>query len=308
MGTAQELGVRLGFAGGTALTSIDQIREDAIWASQVGFDSYWVSYVFGIDPLVALPVVASDAPGIELGTSVVPTVGRHPIAMAQLARSAQQACNGRFTLGVGPSHQVVVEALYGEPWDRPFERTREYLDVLVPLCSGEPAASSGTQVTGHATLNIPSEPVPVVLAALGPKMLDLAGRVAAGTHVGQCGPKTIAEHTAPTINAAAADAGRPAPRIIALVNLCVGDNPDAIRAAAAEGSGAYAALPSYRAMLDREGIEDPTDLILAGSMDQITEGLQAYIDAGATDLRLGIYAPDIEHARTTREALAEWMA
>ena len=308
MGTAQDLGVRLGFAGGTALTSIDQIRDDAIWASTAGFDSYWVSYVFGVDPLVALPVVAGDAPGIELGTSVVPTVGRHPIAMAQLARSAQQACGGRFTLGVGPSHQVVVEALYGEPWDQPLERTREYLNVLVPLCAGEPAASSGNQVTGHATLNIPSEPVPVVLAALGPKMLDLAGRVATGTHVGQCGPKTIAEHTAPTINGAAADAGRPAPRIIALVNLCVGDDPDAIRAAAAEGSGAYGALPSYRAMLDREGIEDPTDLILAGSMNEIADGLQAYVEAGATDLRLGIYAPDDDHAQATRDALAEWLA
>ena len=109
MGAANDLGVRLGFAGGTTLTSIEEVRADASWASQVGFDSYWVSYVVGVDPLVALPVVAGDAPNIELGTSVVPTVGRHPVSMAQLARSAQQACDGRFTLGIGPSHQVVVE-------------------------------------------------------------------------------------------------------------------------------------------------------------------------------------------------------
>lgn len=308
MRAANDLGVRLGFAGGTALTSIDQVRADAAWASQVGFDSYWVSYVFGVDPLVALPVVASDAPNMELGTSVVPTMGRHPIAMAQLARSAQQACNGRFTLGIGPSHQVVVEGVYGERWDQPLERTREYLDVVVPLCAGEPAAVTGNHITAHATLDIPCEPVPVVLAALGPKMLALAGQVATGTHIGQCGPRTIAEHTAPTINAAAEAAGRPAPRIIALVNLCVGDDPDGIRAAASAGAGVYAALPSYRAMLDREGINDPTELILAGSMDQIADGLAAYVAAGATDLRLGISAPDDTHARATRDALAQWVA
>ena len=305
---ASELGVRLGFAGGTQLTTIDQVRTDAQWAAASGFDSYWVSYVVGVDPLVALPIVAPDAPSIELGTSVVPTAGRHPIAMAQLARTAQQASDGRFTLGVGPSHQVVVEAMYGEPWARPVERVREYLDVLVPLCEGEPAATTGNQVTGHTTLEIPCDPVPVVLAALGPKMLELAGARTAGTHVGQCGPRTIAEHTAPTINQAAEAAGRPAPRIVALVNLCVGDDGDALRAAASETAGGYGALPSYRAMLDREGIEDPTDLILAGSMSEITDGLMPYVEAGATDLRLGIYAPDDAHAQRTRSALADWMS
>jgi 5,10-methylenetetrahydromethanopterin reductase len=307
MGAAQDLGVRIGFAGGATLTSIGQVRADAQWAVQAGFDSYWLSHAFGIDPLVALPVIASDALGIELGTSVVPTVGRHPIAIAQLARSAQQACGGRFTLGVGPSHQAVVEPLYGEPWDQPLQRTREFLDVLVPLCAGRPAASSGNQISGHAALDIPSEPVPVLLAALGPQMLELAGRVATGTHVGQCGPRTIAEHTAPTINAAAEAAGRPTPRIIALVNLCVGD-PSIVRAAASANAGAYGALPSYRAMLDREGIDDPTDLILAGSIDEIANDLTAYVDAGVTDLRLGIYAPDDDHASTTRQALAAWVS
>ena len=307
MGASQDLGVRIGFAGGTTLTTVDQVRQDTIWAANAGFDSYWVSYVVGIDPLIALPLVANDTQGMELGTSVVPTVGRHPIAMAQLARSAQQVCGGRFTLGVGPSHQVVVEAMYGEPWTRPVERTREYLDVLIPLCNGEPAAVSGNQITGHTTLTIPSERVPVILAALGPKMLELAGQVADGTHVGQCGPRTIAEHTAPTITAAAEAAGRPAPRIIALVNLCVGD-PETVRAAASEGAGRYAVLPSYKAMLDREGVTDPTELILAGSMNEIAEGLERYAQAGATDLRLGIYAPDEAHALATRAALAEWVS
>ena len=304
---ATELGARVGFAGGTTLTTIDEVRDGARWAEQAGFDSYWVSYVFGVDPLVALPLAAADAPTIELGTSVVPTVGRHPIAMAQLARTAQQACDGRFTLGVGPSHQVVVESIYGERWDQPLERVREYLDVLVPLCDGERASTAGNQIRVDATLTLPSEPVPVILAALGPKMLDLAGRVAAGTHLGQCGPKTIREHSAPTINAAAADAGREDPRIIALVGVCVTDDPAAVREAAAPGAAWYAALPSYRAMLDREGIADPTDLILAGSLDQIVAGLSDYVEAGVTDLRIGVAAHDDAHAHATRDALAHWL-
>lgn len=304
---ARELGARIGFAGGTALTTIDEVRDGARWAEQAGFDSYWVSYVFGVDPLVALPLAATDAPTIELGTSVVPTVGRHPIAMAMLARTAQQACGGRFTLGIGPSHQAVVEAIYGEQWDRPLERVREYLDVLVPMCNGELAAATGKQVTAHATLTLPSEPVPIILAALGPNMLDLAGRVTDGTHVGQCGPKTIRQHTAPTIKAAAADAGRKPPRIIALVNVCITDDPLMVRAAAAPGAARYAAWPSYQAMHQREGIAEPTDLVLAGSMDDIATGLAEYVDAGVTDLRIGVAAPDDDHLQATRTGLADWL-
>ena len=305
MTSSLDRGVRVGLAGGTQLSSIDEVRADAIWAAEAGFDSYWVSFVVGVDPLVALAVVANDVAEIELGTSVVPTVGRHPIALAQLARTTQQACDGRFTLGIGPSHQIVAEAMYGEPWERPLQRTSEYLDALAPLCNGQPCALNGEQITAHTTLDVPGPPVPILLAALGPRMLELAGRMTDGTHVGQTGPKTIANHTAPILRAAAAEAGRPDPRIVALVNLCVTDDPAGVRAAAAAGAANYAALPSYRAMLDREGVEDPTDLILAGSIDEISAGLASYVEAGVTDLRLGVLAPDAAHAATTRESLAE---
>jgi len=301
------LGARIGLAGGTGLTTIDQVVADAAWAAEVGFDSYWVSFVAGVEPMVALAVAAGSVDDIELGTSVVPTVGRHPIALAQLSRTTQQACGGRFTLGIGPSHQIVAEGLYGEQWARPLQRTSEYLDALVPLCNGEPAAISGEQVTAHMTLDVPSEPVPVILAALGPKMLELAGRMTDGTHVGQTGPHTLANHTVPMIQAAAAKAGRPDPRIIALINVCVAET-DAerrlVRQAAAPGAATYASLPSYRAMLDREGIDDATDLILVGSIDEIAAGLAAYVEAGATDLRIGVASPDDTFRTRTRDALA----
>ncbi len=305
---SEQLGVGLGFAGGTTQRTIEGVRSSAAWAADVGFDSYWLSYLIGVDPLVALAVVAPDVPDIELGTSVVPTVGRHPIALAQLARTTQQACAGRFTLGIGPAHQVVVEGKYGEVWDRPVERTSEHLDALVALCNGEPANVDGNQVQVHAELDIESEPVPIVLAALGPKMLELAGAKTAGTHIGQTGPKTIKSHTAPLINKAAEAAGRPKPRIIALVNLSVTDDPAAARKAAADDAAGYASLPSYRAMLDREGISDATDLLLYGSMDDIAAGIEEYVEAGVTDLRLGVKARNDEERDATHVALAEWLA
>lgn len=308
MSSAAGLGVRVGLAGGTQRTTIESVRADVRHAADAGYDSYWLSFVAGVDPLVALAVVAPDSGDVELGTSVVPTVGRHPIALAQLARTTQQACDGRFTLGIGPSHQIVAQALYGEPWDRPLERTTEYLAALGALCRGEESSVNGEQITAHQTLDIPCEPVPIVLAALGPRMLELAGRETAGTHVGQTGPKTLASHTTPIITAAAASAGRPAPRIIALVNLCVTDDPDALREFARPGSAGYAALPSYRAMLDREGVDDAVDLVLAGSMSEIADGLARYVEAGATDLRIGVIAPDADHRSRTLDAVAEWLA
>ncbi len=307
---SERLGARIGLAGGTARTTIADVQADAAWAADAQFDSYWLSFVRGVDPLVALAVAGADASSgdIELGTSVVPFAGRHPIALAQMARTTQQACDGRFALGVGPSHQIVVEHAYGEPWACPLQRSGEYLDALIALCNGETAAVVGNQVTARAGLDIPSEPVPVLLAALGPRMLELAGEATTGTHVGQCGPETIRTHTAPTINAAAAAAGRDRPRIVALVNLAVTDDPSAVRRAAAPGFAGYGALPSYRAMLDREGVEDPTDLLLAGSIEQIAEGLAGYVEAGATDLRIGVVAADDADRDQTRDALATWLA
>lgn len=305
----KELGARIGLAGGTGITAIAGARADVAWASEAGFHTYWLSQVFGVDPVVALAAVADAGPALaELGTSVVPTVGRHPIALAQQARTAQQAAGDRFTLGVGPSHEIVAEAVFGETWDRPRRRTEEYLDALLPLCRGEAAAVSSPHMHAHATLDIPCAPVPVILAALGPRMLALAGRATAGTHLGNCGPKTIRNHVAPVIREAAAAAGRPEPRIIALVAVSVTDDPAAsIEASRVAGAG-YAALPSYRRTLDLEGVESPADLLLAGSYEHVHEGLAAYVEAGATDLRIGAAGPDAATVARTRDALATALA
>ncbi len=194
------------------MTSVDQVRREATWAASAGFESFWVSQAFGVDPLVAVAAVGRDVPEFaELGTSVVPLAGRHPLALGAEVLTAQSALEGRLVLGIGPSHQVVVEHIFGESYGRPFTRTKEFLDALLPLLNGEPADVSGDEVTAHGGLTIEAPRCPVLVAALGPRMLRLAGEVAAGTTLGQCGPKTIGTHIAPILNGAAEAAGRPGP-------------------------------------------------------------------------------------------------
>jgi F420-dependent oxidoreductase-like protein len=301
---ANPIGVPVGYGAGTGMTSIEQVRAEARWAEDAGFDSFWLSQIFGVDPIVALAAVGAGVPGLaRLGTSVVPLVGRHPLALAAQARTAQSALDGRFVLGVGPSHAMVSEGFFGEPYDRPFSRTREFLSVLAPLLRGENVDLDGEIVEAHGWLTIDATPCPIFLAALGPRMLELAGRTVAGTTLSSCGPRTIAAHIAPVINAVAADAGRPPPQIQAMVEVAVTDDPAAAHAESVESGQLYAALPAYRRVLDLEGIESGADLLLAGSIDRIVDGLRSYVDAGATELRLCIGSSDGRVIGATRDAL-----
>ncbi len=304
------LGVPIGFAGGTDLTTIAEVRAEATYAAEAGFDSFWVSQIFGVDPIVALAAIADDCQQFsEVGTSVVPIYGRHPLALAAQALTAQSALDGRLTLGIGPSHAVVIESFFGESYDRPFSYTREFIEALNPLLRGEAASINGEELTTHGMLNISADPVPILLAAMGPKMLELAGAHTAGTSLGGAvGPKTIANHIAPTINQAAADAGKPSPRIKGFPLFAVTDEPEVARAAAIEGGAGYASLPAYRAMLDREGVENGGELAFFGSMDEVAEGFQTYIDAGATELRIAVLAHDDATEQRSRDAIAEWIA
>ena len=294
----------MGYGAGTGMTSVEQVRAEARWAEDAGFDSFWVSQIFGVDPMVALAAVGTDVPGLtHLGTSVVPLAGRHPLALAAQARTAQSALDGRFVLGVGPSHAMVSEGFFGESYDRPFTRTREFVSALAPLLHGENVDLRGEIVEVHGWLTIDSSPCPILLAALGPRMLDLAGRMAAGTTLSSCGPRTVATSIAPVINAAAAEAGRPPPQIQAMVEVAVTDDPAAAHAESVKSGKLYAALPAYRRVLDIEGVESGADLLLAGTIDRIVDGLRSYVDAGATELRLCIGSSDERVIGATREAL-----
>lgn len=302
------LGVRWGFAGGVALSSVSAVRTSAREAIAAGFESFWISQSNAVDPVVALAAAADEVRDLqEVGTSVVPLYGRHPLGVAQMVRTAQSVLDGRLTLGIGPSHRGPVNDSLGMSWDRPLSYTREFLDGLQPLLSGQQANAEGQQLVTRAELNVEAKNTPILLAALGPRMLALAGARTAGTTVGQCGPNTIRTHIGPLVNEAAAAAGRPAPRIMALIRLCVTDTPGPAYALAQEVGAFYAALPSYAAVLAKEGLTEPADLHLIGSWEHVLDGLGRYVEAGVTDFRLEIVAPDRADHQRTLEAFGTYL-
>ena len=182
-------GMRWGYAGGTTLASIEEARVAGKFAASAGFDSFWISHAKGIDPMMALACIADDIPGLqEVGTSVTPLYGRHPIGLSQLVRTAQNALDGRFTLGVGASAKNHAEGTLGLSWDKPFSYTREFFDAMEPLLADQPVDVTGDQVSAHGELNIASKPTPILLAALGPRMLKFAGARTAGTTLGPACP------------------------------------------------------------------------------------------------------------------------
>ena len=275
---------------------VEQVQRMA----DAGFASASSSQIFGYDALTTLALVGQSVPGIDLATSVVPTYPRHPIMLAAQALTVQAATGGRLTLGIGLSHQIVVETVFGQSFDRPLRHMREYLSILLPVLRGEPVSFQGETLSGTTwgPLEIDAPPPSVVVAALGPKMLELAGSVADGTATWMTGPATIRDHIVPSITAAAEAAGRPAPRVIVGLPVCVTDDVDGARAGAAETFAIYGTLPSYRAMLDREQAGGPGDVAIVGDEAAVTEQLAALGVAGATELVASIYGDPDERDRS----------
>jgi len=297
--------MRIGWNGGGHHASLESIRDEARRAASDGFASFWLSQITGPDALTALAAVAGDAPGIELGTSIVPVYGRHPLTLAAQALTTQAATGGRLVLGIGASHQVFVEGMFGESYARSFTRTRETLLALRGLLAGEAVSLEGSQVVARGRLSIEAPPCPILVAALGEKMLELTGREADGVTLWMVGPKTVADYVAPRLRDAAARAGRPSPRILAGVPVCVTGSPDRARAFAAEQLQIYGALPAYRATLTREGLEGPEGLLATGTENEVRARIEAYLSAGATDLRVRGLCPTPEDAERTRAFLRD---
>jgi 5,10-methylenetetrahydromethanopterin reductase len=279
--------------------ALARLRDQLQSAADDGFASAWMSNIFGLDALTALAVAGSQVPGIELGTAVVPTYPRHPAVLAQQALTAATALGGRLTLGIGLSHKIVIEDMYGYSFGRPARHMREYLSVLLPLLDGQPASFDGETLHGHIGLTTPRPGrVPVLLAALGPQMLRLAGERADGTVLWMTGPATIRDYIVPAISKAAEAAGRPRPRVVCLLPVCVTDDPDGARARANRVFAIYGQLPSYRAMLDKEGAGQPGDIVLAGDEDAVAAQIAALDEAGVTDFVAAQYARGADAERT----------
>src|ERR1022692_4238691 len=276
----------------------NNLNEQLQRAADDGFASAWMNNIFGLDALTALAVAGSRVPGIELGTAVVPTYPRHPAVLAQQALTVAAATGGRLTLGIGLSQKIVIEDMYVYDFTQPIRHMREYLAVLLPLLDGQPVAFRGETLSGHIALSTPAPGrVPVLLAALGPRMLRLAGEQAEGTVLWMTGPATVREHIVPEITAAAKAAGRPSPRVVCILPVCVTDDPDGARARAAKVFAIYGDLPSYRAMLDREGAAGPGDVALVGDEDAVAAQLSGLAGAGVTDFVAGEYARGDDAAR-----------
>ncbi len=290
-----------------ALTGLaDQLRRGA----DDGFASAWLANIFGLEALTALAVAGSQVPGIELGTAVIPTYPRHPAMLAQQAMTAALAVGqGRLTLGIGLSHQLVIESMYGYSFDKPARHMREYLEVLLPLLDGTPVSVDGSTVHAHIGLSTPrAATVPVLLAAMAPRMLRLAAEQTAGTILWMTGPATVRDYIVPTITAAASAAGKDAPRVVCQLPVCVTSDPGAARAQAGEAFAIYGQLPSYRAMLDKEGAAGPADVAIVGDEDAVATQIADLAAAGATDFVAAVFAADEADRRRTRSLLKKIIA
>jgi 5,10-methylenetetrahydromethanopterin reductase len=289
---------------GTMLDLAGHIRA-AQQAENAGFAAAWLPQVFALDALTVLALAGRETSRIALGTAVVPTYPRHPVVLAQQALSAQAACGGRLLLGIGLSHKVVIEGMLGLDYSRPIGHMREYLTVLNSLLGGEAAALQGDLYRVNARLAVPEAArPPLLVAALGPAMLKLSGSLADGTVTWMGGVAYLRDVAVPTIRHAAAQAGRPAPRVVCMAPVCVADDADAARAAADAQFAGYGQLPSYRATLDRGGAAGPGEVALAGDEASVTEQLRAYADAGVTDFACAPYALPGETTARTLELLA----
>jgi F420-dependent oxidoreductase-like protein len=272
-------------------TTPDDIVEETKAAS--GLSTVWANQGFGWDALLAL-TVAGQVPGIRLGTAVVPVPQRHPLVLASQALSVQAATGNRLTLGLGAGIGVMVSGMFGLPTDHPVRRLREYLDVLEPLLRGEPVEHRGETLTAVGSVSVPgAEPPRLLLAALGPAMLRLAGERTDGTVTWMAGPRTLADHVVPTITAVA-----PGARVVAGLPTCVTHDPDAVREQVGARFGLARQVPEYRAVFEREGVAGPQDVAVVGDEAAVAAQLARLAEAGVTEFMAAPVGDDTDRRRT----------
>ncbi|WP_445168628.1 TIGR03564 family F420-dependent LLM class oxidoreductase [Mycolicibacterium sp. Dal123E01] len=275
--------------GADADNAVDDLVTQAREAHTVGVRQVWFPQRFDLDAIALAAVVGAAVPGLHVGTSVVPLNPRHPLIVAGLAQTAQAASHGHFSLGLGLGAHEPERVAFGQAWPNTITRLREHLTVLRSVFDTGTVHFHGSELSADPEwdVRVPGgHPVPVYVAAMGPKALAVTGELADGTLPYLAGPRTIEEFIVPVIGRAAAEAGRPRPRVIAAVPVLVTDDERAGREAAAEELGFYTTIPSYRNVIAREGVDTVAELAAVGSASSVQRQLRAYLDAGATDLVL----------------------
>lgn len=308
------IGLMIGPERGRYAEKVTRLEAEAVAAEEAGFGSVWIPQIPGeFDALTAAVLMGRATQKIELGTAVLPLQTRHPIAMAQEILSVQAVCQGRFTPGVGPSHHWIIDDMLGLPYERPAHLVKNYLEVL-----GASLAGPGTVTVENdlyrvnSPMDVTDLQTPVLLAALGPVMLRLAGEYGAGTILWLADERSIADHVVPKISKAAAGAGRPAPRVVAgvPVAVCANGDVDDARARANQLLGHAVYSPNYERLLETGDAKDVGDILVAGGEDEILNRLQQFRDAGTTDLAVRVLplgsdrASRVESKRRTLEFLA----
>jgi F420-dependent oxidoreductase-like protein len=287
------IGVMVGPERGRYATKVDRLRADGRWAEEAGFASVWVPQIPDeFDALTAAAVIGAATERIEIGTAVVPVQLRHPIALAQQALSTQAVCGGRLALGLGVSHHWIIDEMLGLPYEKPIGTLRDQLDVLDAAFAGPgPIDVENERYRVHNPLDITDlAPTPVLVAALGPQMLRLAGERTDGTILWMADERAIASHVVPNLTQAADAAGRPAPRIVAGIPVCVcGD--DEIDEAVTRTNRILAEAevsPNYQRLLDLGDAREVGDILAAGSESAVEKRLRSFADAGVTDVSVRV--------------------
>jgi F420-dependent oxidoreductase-like protein len=296
------IGLGMGDGGGA---SLDEIVASCRKAETDGFATLWFANIFGFDAMTLAAIVGRETRTVEIGTAVAPTHSRHPLYMAQQALSTQIAARGRFVLGLGPSHQLVIENLLGLSYAHPARHVREYVTVVKELLQTGKTSFQGTQYRVNASLSLKTDkPCPVLIGGLGPRMRRIAGELADGTLTWMTGPRTLGGTLVPEIRAAARAAGRPEPRIVAGLPIALTNDPAGAREAASKIFSLYGQLPSYRAMLDLEGAASPGDIVIAGDERTIENAVRGLASAGVTDLSASPYPCGSDGAATVKRTTA----
>jgi F420-dependent oxidoreductase-like protein len=302
--------MRIGLNG--AGSTVDRIVEQAVEAEAAGFTSLWYPSAIAGDPMVAMAFAGRATSSIELGTAVLQTYACHPVLMAKRAASVAAAmARPGFTLGLGPSHEPVIAGL-GLSYEHPGRHTEEYVRIVVAALRGDDASYDGEEfhVTAPAAGTAPDVPVPVLIGALAPRMLRVAGEVADGTILWMANATAIGSHAVPRLLAADRAPGRPAPRVVAGLPVAVHDDVDEAREAAAQQFRVYESLPNYQRIMEIGGVAGPADAAIVGPEDSVRAQLQQLFDAGATDVWAAAYAvgPDRTASRARTHALLSELA
>jgi F420-dependent oxidoreductase-like protein len=293
--------MRIGLTGGGA--TVDKVVRQAQQAEADGFTSLWYASAVTGDPFVAIAVAGRETTRIELGTAVVQTYPCHPLLQANRAASVVDAI-GRpgFTLGIGPSHEPLIRGVFGLSYDHPGRNTEEYVRILTGLLRGETVDFDGNDWTAHTAGRAvaPAHPVPVLVSALGPRLLRVAGELADGTVLWMAPPAAIEHHIAPKVCAAAAAAGRPAPRIVAGLPVAVHDDEAEARVAASANSSVYAGMANYQRILEIGNASTAADAAIVGNEAAVRRQLQSLLDAGATDIWAAVFPVGDDRAASRR--------